>query len=110
MCNMQTLKVLNLTSISVPPIESNCLRVVGLHSLQLHISPFEFSIRFLKIEEVFDCFMSCDRAATVYFQGRLESLLQKTWSEPLGVRMHFQIVMAAGKIGAFPAIFSSFRH
>ena len=39
--------------------------------------------------EVFNCFMLCGKSAPICFQSRLESLLQKTWSESLGLQMNF---------------------
>ena len=83
-----------------PSIQSNCLRTCRQHSLQLHISPFQYFIGFLKLEMSY-CFMSCGKSATVYFQGKLESLLQKMWSVSLGVQMHFCLVMAAEEIKVF---------
>ena len=56
--------------------------------------------------------MSCGNSATVYFKGRLESLLQKAQSVSLKSRVHFHLAMAAVEIGVFsavPFIFESFN-
>ena len=92
-CNMQTFKALNLISMSVHPPPQYTPAVYApvvciACSCIYHRSYVK--IIFLKMKKVSDCLLSCGKSATVCFQGRLESLLQKTWSMSFGVSMHLK--------------------